>query len=168
MSLDSRRQQWNRWGIVLAYMAALFVLSSIPNPPALGRSGSDKLIHAALYAGLGVVTVRALAQGRWYEIHLAHSVGALLIAIVYGAFDELHHLLLPAASPTLGDLAADALGAAAAAVGVGLGYITKKISNGSRSRSQKPNGATFDTSLLLVLVRPSIFILSSNVLNSVF
>jgi VanZ family protein len=144
VSPDSRRQQWNRWGIVLAYMAALFVLSSIPNPPALGRSGSDKLIHAALYAGLGGVTVRALAQGRWYEIRLAHSVGALLIAIVYGAFDELHQSFVAGRESNLGDLAADALGAAAAAVGLWVwGILTKKISN----RSQKPearsqNGGT--------------------------
>jgi VanZ family protein len=118
VSHDSRRQQRNRWGIVLAYMTALFVLSSIPNPPDLERPGSDKVIHSVLYAGLAVVTARALARGRWFDIRFAHALGALLIAVVYGAFDEFHQSFVAGRTSSLGDLGADTLGAAVTAVGL--------------------------------------------------
>ena len=132
MTLDPRHQQWSRWGLVLAYMAVLFVLSSIPNPPAFPRAGSDKLIHAVLYAGLGTVTLRALTQGRWREIRAAHAIGALLIAIVYGAFDEFHQSFVDGRESNLADLGADALGACAAAVGLwAWSILTKKISGKS-------------------------------------
>lgn len=128
MTLDPRRQQWGRWGAVLAYMAVLFVLSSISNPPAFPRAGSDKLIHSLLYAGLGAVTVRALAQGRWHDIRAAHAVGALLIAVVYGAFDEFHQSFVEGRDSNLGDLGADAVGACAAAVGLWVwSILTKKM-----------------------------------------
>jgi VanZ family protein len=127
VSHDSGRQQWNRWGIVLAYMTALFVLSSIPNPPGLARPGSDKVVHSALYAGLAVVAARALARGRVFDVRLAHALGALLIAVAYGAFDEFHQSFVAGRTSSLGDLGADTLGAAAAAVGLWVwGILTRK------------------------------------------
>lgn len=128
MTFDARHQKWSRWGLVLAYMAALFILSSIPNPPRFRRAGSDKFIHAVLYAGLGTVTVRALTNGRWHNIHGAHAMGALLIAIAYGALDEFHQSFVDGRDSNLGDLTADALGAGAAAIGLWVwSILTKKM-----------------------------------------
>jgi VanZ family protein len=109
-------------------MAALFVLSSIPNPPSLPRAASDKLIHAALYAGLGAVTIRALAEGRWHELRLAHVLGAVLIATIYGAFDEFHQSFVAGRRSDFADLRADAIGASVAAFSLWLwGILTKTV-----------------------------------------
>jgi VanZ family protein len=135
------RASSSRWGLVFIYMAVLFVFSSIPNPPALPRSGSDKLIHATLYAGLGLVTLRALAQGRWHDVAFTHSIGALLIAIAYGAFDEFHQSFVAGRRSSLDDLAADALGSCAAAGAVWVwSILTKKMAN----RTQKPEARRQD------------------------
>jgi VanZ family protein len=129
------------WGLVFVYMAALFVVSSIPNPPALPRAGSDKLIHATLYAGLGLVTLRALAEGRWHDVRLTHSIGALLIAMAYGAFDEFHQSFVAGRRSSLTDLAADALGSCTAAGGVWVwSILTKKMAN----RTQKAEAGSPD------------------------
>jgi VanZ family protein len=130
VSRDSRRQQWKRWGIVLAYMTALFVLSSIPNPPKLERSGSDKVVHGALYAGLAVVAARALVRGRSFDLRFAQALGAVLIAVVYGAFDEFHQSFVAGRTSSLSDLGADSLGATVAAVGLWVwGILTRKMSD---------------------------------------
>jgi VanZ family protein len=111
-------------------MAALFVLSSIPNPPDLKRAGSDKVVHMVLYAGLAGVTIRAFARGRWSDIRFSHAVGALLIAFGYGAFDEFHQSFVAGRTSSLGDLGADTFGAAAAAVALWVwGILTRKMSD---------------------------------------
>ena len=53
------------WGPVAAYMAAIYygaALSQIPGPAA---QLSDTVLHMGGYAGLAIVTARAVAGGRW-------------------------------------------------------------------------------------------------------
>ncbi len=50
------------WTPVFAYMALIFALSSIPSPP-ITPAGTDKVLHALLYAGLGALLSRAIAGG---------------------------------------------------------------------------------------------------------
>lgn len=128
MILDPRHQHWSRWGLVLAYMAVLFALSSIPNLPSLPRAGSDKLVHAVLYAGLGAVSLRALVHARWHDIGASHAIGALLIAIIYGVFDEFHQSFVDGRESSLDDVVADAVGACVAAVGLWVwSILTRKM-----------------------------------------
>lgn len=76
--------------------------------------GSDKVIHAGAYLVLSALAT--LATGR-------PLVGALL-AVGYGVTDELHQSLVPGRFPSLGDLAADAIGAA---LGAGLvAYLLRR------------------------------------------
>lgn len=100
------------WGPVVAYMAAIFLLSADPSPPA-PPGVSDKLLHGLAYAGLALVSARATSGG-----HLrTATVGALLaawgIATVYGATDEFHQRFTPGRHADVMDLLADAAGAAA-------------------------------------------------------
>lgn len=111
-----------RWGAVAAYMAGLFLLSSWSSPVALPE-GSDKLGHLVLYAGLGAVTLCALADGRAARVSAGACVGAVLIAVAYGAFDEYHQSFVAGRSSDLADLVADAAGASGAAAGLKLWVI---------------------------------------------
>jgi VanZ family protein len=64
--------------------------------------GSDKVIHAGAYAVLAALAT--LATGN-------PVVGASL-AVLYGVTDEVHQSFVPGRFPSVGDLVADAIGAA--------------------------------------------------------
>ncbi len=103
------------WMAVVVYLAAIFYLSSQPNPlPALTSRVSDKLLHLVEYAGLGLLLARALLA-----VGMAPSrafATALLLASLYGASDEIHQAHVPNRSCDVRDWAADTLGAALGAV----------------------------------------------------
>jgi VanZ family protein len=102
------------WAPVAIYMALIFAGSSLSRPPQVGPDVSDKLLHFVVYAGLGVVLVRALSR-RWTAPVTARvAVRAALIAAVYGASDELHQAFVPERDSEVLDVAADAAGAAIA------------------------------------------------------
>jgi len=100
-------------------MVVIFALSSISDVPGLPGGMSDKTAHGLLYAGLGLLLVRALAGGRPTMVGASTVVLAILIAVVYGLSDETHQLFVPGRQFDLRDLAADGVGAAVAA---GLGW----------------------------------------------
>ena len=93
------------WLPVLAWAALIFALSSIPDL-GTGLGGWDlalrKLAHAAEYAVLGALLVRATGRGG-----LALAVGTL-----YAVSDELHQALVPGRLGSPVDVAIDALGVA--------------------------------------------------------
>jgi VanZ family protein len=77
---------------------------------------SDKAAHVIAYAALGASLVRALAGGRASAM-TARRIGlAALIAVLYGASDEIHQMFVPNRTPELLDLVADACGGLAGAV----------------------------------------------------
>src|SRR5262245_9637072 len=104
------------WLPVAVYMAVIFVLSSIPNPPTVGPEGSDKLAHVLLYGGLGTLVVRALAGGFARPVTMRTVVVAVMVSAFYGAIDELHQHFVPPRQMDGWDLAADSVGAAASAL----------------------------------------------------
>ena len=93
------------WLPVLAWAALIFALSSIPDL-GTGLGGWDlalrKLAHAAEYAVLGALLVRATGRGG-----VALAVGTL-----YAVSDELHQALVPGRMGSPVDVAIDALGVA--------------------------------------------------------
>jgi VanZ family protein len=96
-------------------MAALFFvssLSSLPSPPA---GLTDKHEHFFFYGILSALTLRALARGRWSDVTLRAAAGAILISSAYGVTDEFHQRFVPGRSYEVLDMAADAIGSAAAA-----------------------------------------------------
>lgn len=108
------------WVPVLAYMGLLFMLSAQPagtGPgffPAWIAEAPDWLQHGIAYAGLALVTLRATSSGRWRGVTSRAVAAAWAIALVYGASDEWHQSFVPGRVPDLGDVAADAAGAALA------------------------------------------------------
>lgn len=97
-------------------MAMLFgfsSLSTVPTPPG-GFSFYDA--HIAAYAGLGLLTTRALAGGlpdvRWLSI-----CGAILISSLYGVSDEYHQIFVPGRTFDRLDIVADIAGSTVGAIG---------------------------------------------------
>jgi VanZ family protein len=103
------------WVPVVAYMAAIFYVSSLSQP--VVPPGGDKPWHLLAYLGLGAITVRAVAGGVPVPIDLRIAAVAISIAVGYAATDEFHQRFVPGRSAQLSDLLADAVGVM---VGTGL------------------------------------------------
>jgi VanZ family protein len=103
------------WLPVALYMAAIFFASSLSNPP-VPSEVPDFSLHETAYAGLTLVTIRALARGRWSGVTAGALAGAWIIAVVYGMTDEGHQWFVPERHAELRDLRSDAIGAFAAVV----------------------------------------------------
>jgi VanZ family protein len=76
----------------------------------------DKSGHAAVYCGLGLVALRALAGGEWAGITAGTSLAAIALTTAFGASDELHQMFVPGRSADVHDIVADAAGAAAGVI----------------------------------------------------
>ena len=113
MAAAGPRTAW-LWGPVILYMAVIFFVSSLSDPP-LPEGMSDKGAHWLGYVGLAGTIVRALAGGWPRRITLRVAAVAALIATAYGISDEFHQMFVPGRSADVNDLAADAIGAVAGA-----------------------------------------------------
>jgi len=91
-------------------MAMIFFVSSLPTAP-LPPNMSDKSGHLLAYLVLGVLAVRAVAGRLPARLTRRVALGAMVIAIGYGAFDELHQWFVPGRSAELADFYADSAGA---------------------------------------------------------
>ncbi len=115
-----RAERLCRWPVLLAWMALIFALSSIPNEVvnvAPQRIPFDKMAHGSEYAVLGFLLFgigRAHARGVRAGVVLAAA--AVALATLYGATDELHQRFVPGRDPDLHDLAADGMGSAVGAL----------------------------------------------------
>ena len=97
-------------------MVVIFVASSIPNLTELPGGISDHAGHFSGYALLSVLLVFALASGRWAGVTAGVAARAVLISSIYGLTDEFHQQFVPGRSPAWDDIAADSVGALAAAL----------------------------------------------------
>ena len=97
------------WLPVLAWAALIFALSSVPDL-GTGLGGWDlalrKLAHAAEFAVLGALLVRAIGRGG-----LAFALGTL-----YAVSDEIHQTLVPGRMGSPVDVAIDVIGVACGVV----------------------------------------------------
>ena len=110
----SRRGSFSRWAPVIAYMAFIFGLSSVSNPPDVAVS--DKGLHWLLYAGLAWLTVRALADDE-AAIGVRVAMSGAAIAALYGVSDEFHQLFVTGRSFDYRDMLANGVGALCGAWG---------------------------------------------------
>ena len=104
------------WLPVALDAGLIFYLSSIPQLATPPGPFSDKHFHFGSYALLATLLVRALASARLRNINARVAIAAVLLATLYGVTDEIHQIFVPGRTAALDDLAADALGAATAAV----------------------------------------------------
>lgn len=109
MSAGARRRA-SRWAPVIAWMAAIFFLSSIERLPGAGTI-PDWLSHGLAYGAGGVLIARALAADG-AGVTLPVAAFATLLATLYGVTDEYHQSFVPGRTAEAGDVAKDAAGAA--------------------------------------------------------
>lgn len=114
------------WAPVVIYMAAIFVASSIPDPP-VPSDVPDVSLHEAAYFGLTLLVIRALAGGRLEGVTLGTLAAAWMIAVAYGVSDEFHQSFVPNRHAEVRDLAADAVGALGATALVGAWVIIRRL-----------------------------------------
>ena len=110
-----RRTALTLWGPFFAALAVVFWLSSLSDVPG-SRLFWDKAIHALIYAGLGVLALRAF-HGGFTEPRPAPTLLAASAVILWGVSDEFHQSFVPGRDASGWDVLADAIGFAFA-VGV--------------------------------------------------
>lgn len=117
------------WAPVVLYMGAIFYgasLSSVPGP--VDSRLSDTFLHAAGYFGLALLTLRALARGRWAGVTLGALLVAWCVSVSHGAAVEWMQLYVPERMAEWRDLRNDAAGAALALVLAGAWSIMRGTS----------------------------------------
>lgn len=104
------RRNTATWGPVLAWMAVIFILSSIPS---LGdttrnrwRLDPNTAAHVMVFAALGFLVVRAMIAGdvsraAWWTV---------VVGLSYAITDEIHQSFVPGRTPSVWDIAADGVG----------------------------------------------------------
>lgn len=132
-----------RWGPVVACMGALFYLSSIPDEaavPGLERlQFGDKVQHGIAYGVLAALIWRALGGWRNGLWRLGLTVAA---AVTYGLTDEAHQLLVPGREFQLSDLAANFIGALAAAGALAISTGGDKLDGRQGAEDLRGEGQT--------------------------
>jgi len=117
------------WAPVALYMAAVFYgasLSSVPGP--VESWFSDTILHGAGYFGLALITLRAVAGGRWTRVTIRALAIAWCISVLHGAAVEWMQMYVPTRSAEWRDLANDAIGAGLALGAAGAWGIMRATS----------------------------------------
>lgn len=95
-------------------MAAIFVASGMAVPDGPAGLLPDKLVHAVIYGGLGLLTLRALTGRLRAPVRWTRAVWAVAIASAYGVTDEMHQAFVPSRDADVLDVFADVAGASVA------------------------------------------------------
>ena len=119
------------WAPPLLYMALIFAISSMKQPPfpmpEFEWFTIDKLYHFIEYAILGGLIARALLKAKPSVVPSQLIWGlAAVLSILYGASDEWHQTFVPGRLATVADWVADVLGSIAGVLGAYLYYKKKQ------------------------------------------
>jgi VanZ family protein len=105
-----------RWAPAVAWAALIFALSSLSTLPAAPGGITDKHAHFTVYGVLAALLVWGLTDRSLMRTTWRTAAAAVVLATLYGASDEGHQAFVPGREVSALDLAADAVGAATAAV----------------------------------------------------
>lgn len=97
---------------LVVYWLILFIATSLPSNYVPSVGVGDKFNHFFAYMVLSVLLYFAFSfQGKYEILNKYPAIMAIIIASFYGAFDELHQMLIPGRSAEFLDWLADFLGA---------------------------------------------------------
>lgn len=101
------------------WTAITFVVSHQP-VVVIPFGAPDYAAHAINYAVLGVLLIWARTGGDWSAVTIPLTASAVVLAVLLGIADEFHQSFIPGRDATVHDVLADAVGAAAGALVVGV------------------------------------------------
>ena len=103
------------WVPVLAYVTAIFALSSQPHLQSpLNFANGDKVAHLSEYLLLGLLLVRALRATLRVSRPLFAAMIAIALVVMVGTADEFLQSFIPGRQSDVFDVVADVLGGAIA------------------------------------------------------
>jgi VanZ family protein len=112
-----------RWVPPILWMAAIFLVSGQSHPEVVPASLQNHVGHGVAYAVLAVLWLRALlasGQMAWRSA----AARAFVVAVAYGATDELHQWFVPDRTAAVDDWVADVAGAA---LGLALAFAWRRM-----------------------------------------
>ena len=112
------------WLPVVAWMAAIYYGAGMSQVPGPAAAVSDTILHMTGYAGLALLTLRALARGRWPGVTAGALAAAFVIAVVHGLTVEWEQMYIPTRMAEWRDVGNDVLGAL---IGLGPAWAWSKI-----------------------------------------
>ena len=101
------------WLPVAVYMAAIYygaMLPAVPSP--IDTWFSDTVLHAGGYTGLALLTLRAMAGGRWAGVSRSTLIASFVIAMSHGLSVEWLQMYVPTRFADWRDVWSNAAGAA--------------------------------------------------------
>ena len=102
------------WLPVAVCMTAIYYGALQPHvPDAISERFTDTALHAAGYAVLALVTLRASARARWAGVTRPSLIAAFGIAVAHGISVEIAQMFAPTRTAELRDVWSDAAGASA-------------------------------------------------------
>jgi VanZ family protein len=100
------------WLPLVAYCLLIYIQSSHPSPESLPSfEFSDKLLHFAAYAVMGVLFYRAYQTLSFKKNIQLLVLLSVISASLYGISDEIHQSFVPYRDGSILDVIADVLGA---------------------------------------------------------
>jgi VanZ family protein len=117
------------------YWASLFVGTHLPKGIGSLPDVNDKLMHYLAYAGLTFLLAAALTS---FRLRFRPLLIALLVAAVYGGFDELSQLAVPGRKAELADWGANVFGATTGVVAFVL--LIAMMKRFRKPEATQPNG----------------------------
>ena len=100
------------WFPLIAYCVLIYIQSDHPSPQALPTfKSSDKLLHFAAYAVMGILFYRAYQTLTIKNNPKALVMLSMISASLYGISDEIHQFFVPARYGSFSDVIADMIGA---------------------------------------------------------
>ena len=118
------------WLPVLLWMGAIYWGAGVPVEPALVQDFSDTVKHMSGYAGLALLTLRAIAKGRWSGVTASALAIAFMIALMHGLSVEWEQMYVPTRSAEWRDVGNDVIGALAGLVSAWAWSTMKGTSQG--------------------------------------
>ena len=101
------------WLPVALWMGAIYWGAATSSVPSAVQSVSDTIMHTSAYAGLALLTLRAVARGRWSGVTRTALVIAFVIAVGHGLTVEWEQMFIPARVAEWRDVRNDIIGALA-------------------------------------------------------
>ena len=99
------------WLPVAAWMAAIYYGAGMAVVPGPVQGISDTILHGFGYAALALLTLRAVARGRWAGVTAMALLAAFVIAVVHGLTVEWEQMYVPTRTAEWRDVGNDVIGA---------------------------------------------------------